>query len=105
MTLAEVIKLEGDNWRALMNMFSKISIMAVLVSLLAVSAVDVSAQTKRRPVIRRATAKVNRTPAPRLYAVSSGKSIRVRMNDTISSKTARVGQTFTTNVTESVYST
>ncbi len=39
------------------------------------------------------------------YTVASGTRIRVRMNETISSKTARVGDTFTTTVTEPVYST
>ncbi len=40
-----------------------------------------------------------------LYTVESGTVIRVRMNATLSSKEARVGDTFTTNVTEPVYST
>lgn len=39
-----------------------------------------------------------------LYTVESGTVIRVRMNETLSSKEARVGDTFTTNVTEPVYS-
>ena len=39
-----------------------------------------------------------------LYTVESGTIIRVRMNETLSSKEARVGDTFTTNVTEPVYS-
>ena len=43
------------------------------------------------------------TLAQRQYTVESGTKIRVRMNETISSKTAREGDTFTTNVTEPVY--
>ncbi|MCW5962003.1 MAG: LysM peptidoglycan-binding domain-containing protein [Pyrinomonadaceae bacterium] len=39
-----------------------------------------------------------------LGTVESGTIIRVRMNQTLSSKEARVGDTFTTNVTEPVYS-
>jgi len=39
-----------------------------------------------------------------LYTVESGTMIRVRMNQELSSKNARVGDTFTTNVTEPVYS-
>ncbi len=39
-----------------------------------------------------------------LYTVESGTVIRVRMNETISSKDAKVGDTFTSNVTEPVYS-
>jgi len=40
-----------------------------------------------------------------VYRVDTGTIIRVRMNRTISSKTARIGDTFTTSVTEPVYST
>lgn len=40
-----------------------------------------------------------------LYTVESGTIIRVRMNQELSSKTARTGDTFTVNVTEPVYST
>ncbi len=39
-----------------------------------------------------------------LYTVESGSVIRVRMNQTLSSKEAREGDTFTTGVTEPVYS-
>ncbi len=42
--------------------------------------------------------------AQRSYTVESGTRVRVRMNDTLSSKTARVGDTFQTTVTEAVYS-
>ena len=41
--------------------------------------------------------------AQKSYTVESGTRIRVRMNDTLSSKTARVGDTFQTTVTEAVY--
>lgn len=44
------------------------------------------------------------TFAQRLYTVETGTIIRVRMNETLSSKDARVGDNFTTNVTEPVYS-
>ena len=57
---------------------------------------------KRRPTINRRAA-VSRTSA-NLYTVPRGERIRVRMNETLSSKTARAGDTFTTNVTEPVYS-
>ena len=43
------------------------------------------------------------TFAQRNYTVERGTKVRVRMNETISSKTARKGDTFTTNVTEPVY--
>jgi hypothetical protein len=74
-------------------------------TLLAFGAADVMAQRKK-PVIRKKTT-VRKTvrPAANLYTVSSGTVLRVRMNNGISSKTARVGNTFTTTVTEPVYST
>ncbi len=42
--------------------------------------------------------------AQRTMTVERGTRIRVRMNETISSKTVQVGDTFTTTVTEPVYS-
>ncbi len=89
-----------------MKRLGKVSIFAILLSLITVSAaVDLSAQTRRRPVLRK-KAVVRRTlPSASLYSVASGEQIRARMNGTLSSKTARVGQTFTANVTEPVYST
>ena len=72
--------------------------------LLAFGAADVLAQ-KKKPVIRKKTT-VRKTvkPAVNLYTVSTGTVLRVRMNNTINSKTARIGNTFTTTVTEPVYS-
>ena len=70
------------------------------------SSVDVSAQTRRRPVLKRRVAvKRSVVVSPRLFTVAAGKRVRVRMNETISSKTARVGDRFTATVTEPVYST
>jgi len=66
---------------------------------------DASAQTTRRPVIKRSTTVTRPATTPALFRVAAGKKIRVRMNDTISSRTARVGDTFTVTVTEPVYST
>lgn len=89
-----------------MKRLSKLWIFAVLISIVTLaSAADASAQTRRKPVLKKKTVVRKTVPAPRLYTVASGERIRVRMNSTISSKTARVGDTFTTNVTESVYST
>jgi len=89
-----------------MKRLTKGSIFAVLLSLLTLStAVDLAAQTRRRPVIRKRAVVKRTVPAVKLYTVASGERIRARMNSTLSSKTARVGDTFTANVTESVYST
>lgn len=89
-----------------MKKLGKVWIYGVVLSLLTLSAaVDLSAQTKRRPVLRKKAVVKRTVPAPRLYTVARGERLRVRMNSTISSKTARIGDTFTANVTESVYST
>lgn len=63
------------------------------------------AQT-RKPVLRKKTT-VRRTtvaPAPRLFTVPAGTRFRARINESLTSKTARIGQTFTANVVEPVYS-
>lgn len=82
-----------------------------LIAMLAVffvfGTVDSFAQ-KRKPTIRRKTTvkkTIVRQPVIRLYTVNSGERFRVRMNETLNSKTARTGDTFTTTVTEPVYST
>ncbi len=64
---------------------------------------DAQAQTKRRPVIRKAP--VRKAPSQNLFVVEKGKKFRVRMESTISSKTAKAGDQFTATVTEPVYST
>ncbi|MBV9209853.1 MAG: hypothetical protein JOZ52_04455 [Acidobacteria bacterium] len=60
-----------------------------LLALLAGVSLPVAAQ-KRRPTARR-------------YTVPANTVIRVRMNDNLSSKNARVGDTFTTTVVDPVY--
>lgn len=68
-------------------------------------AAGIFAQTTKRPVIRKKTTagKVVK-PAAKLYIVEAGTTFRVRMNKSINSSTARAGDTFTTTVTEPVYS-
>lgn len=77
---------------------------AMLAMLLAFGATDLYAQ-KRKPVIRKKTTvkKAPVRPAVKLYRVDSGTTFRVRMNNTLSSKTAKVGDRFTVTVTEPVY--
>ena len=66
--------------------------------------VDTFAQ-KRKPVARRVPVKRKVVkPVAKLYRVDNGTTFRVRMNGTISSKTARIGDKFTATVTEPVYS-
>ena len=67
----------------------------------------VGAATAQKPVLRKhhvVRKKVVAKPAVPLYTVNRGTVLRVRMNQTISSKTARVGDTFHVTVTEPVYS-
>jgi hypothetical protein len=78
----------------------------VLVSLLAATVVPAMAQTKRRPRLRRKTRVVVTKPAaPQVvyYNVNAGQVIRVRMNQTITSGNARVGDQFTTTTVVPVY--
>jgi hypothetical protein len=86
----------------------------VLVVLLAATVVPTLAQTKRKPVLRR-KAPVRRVVKPVVpivqpvvldpvyYNVRAGQIIRVRMNRTMTSETARVGDQFTTTVMVPVY--
>jgi Bacterial conjugation TrbI-like protein len=74
-----------------------------LTLLILITSLQASAQKrrpvlKRKPVVRKVVA-----PAKALYSVETGTVIRARMNQTINSKTTRVGNTFTATVTEPVY--
>jgi hypothetical protein len=79
----------------------------VLLALVTTTAMPVFAQTRRKPRVRRTVRKV--VPAKQTvavtpyYNVNSGQVIRVRMNQTLTSETARVGDQFTTTVVEPVY--
>lgn len=79
----------------------------ILVALLASTVVPALAQTRRRPTLRR-RAPVRRVvkpavPAPVYYNVNAGQIIRVRINQNMTSETARVGDQFTTTVVVPVY--
>ena len=94
-----------------MKNLSKLAAIAVFIFAVVLGgAFDVSAQAKKKPVLKKSTT-VRKKPvvakpvAAPLYTVETGKRIRVRMNETISSKTAKVGDRFTVTVTEPVYST
>ena len=88
-----------------MKSLLNLSFFAVITGLVfAFGASDAAAQ-KRKPTIKKTTVKKTTTPAARLYRVDRGTVVRVRMNGTLSSKTAKVGDAFTVTVTEPVYST
>lgn len=87
----------------------------VLMVLLAATVVPAMAQTKRKPSLRRRTPVrrvvkpvvvkpvVTSVPAPVYLNVIAGQIIQARMNRTITSETARVGDQFTTTVMVPVY--
>lgn len=88
-----------------MNKINKlITIISLCLMVTFFAAVDSSAQTKKKPVLKKSTPVKKAPVGPKLYAVSAGKRFRVRMNETISSKTAKVGDKFTVNVVDPVYS-
>ncbi len=89
-----------------MNKMGKIAAAIVFaVSLTLAGAFDVSAQTKKKPVIRKKAVVRKAVPTVKLFTVAAGKRIRVRMNESISSKSAAIGDRFTVTVAEPVYST
>ncbi|MCX7640869.1 MAG: hypothetical protein N2Z23_10575 [Pyrinomonadaceae bacterium] len=67
------------------------------------SAVKEAQAQRRKPALKSSTS-TKTTTTTQFYRVNAGTVIRVRMNDTLSSKTARVGDRFTVNVIEPVYS-
>jgi hypothetical protein len=88
--------------KRLLDLRFALPILAIIVG---VSSAPAFAQ-KKRPVLRhRTVVKRVSPPANPLFTVDSGTIIRARMNQTITSKTARVGNTFTATVTEPVYAT
>jgi hypothetical protein len=81
--------------------FTSVAILSAIV--FAVGASDVAAQKK--PVLKKKpVAKKPVAPTVPLYTVDTGTIVRARMNSTLNSKDAAVGNTFTSTVTEPVYS-
>ncbi|HEX8709364.1 MAG TPA: hypothetical protein VF723_14055 [Pyrinomonadaceae bacterium] len=80
----------------------------VLIALMAGSVIPAFGQTRRTrrrtPRLGRYTRPVANTTTPAYYTVNAGQTIRVRMNEEISSGNARVGDRFTTTVVDPVYS-
>lgn len=73
--------------------------MLAIVMLFGVSA----ASAQKKPVLKKPVRKVVAKPVTPVYTVDTGTVLRVRMEQTISSKTAKVGNTFSVTVTEPVY--
>jgi hypothetical protein len=87
------------------NRFSRgFTSLLILLALLASTVIPALGQTKRRPRLRRRPPLVKPVPpATVYYNLNAGQVIRVRMNQTITSETARVGDQFTTTVVNPVY--
>ena len=79
-------------------------LLSILTVFFAAGSTQLFAQTKKKPVLHRKTVAKKVSVVPKTFPVQNGTRMRVRMNQTLSSKTARVGDRFTTNVTEPVYS-
>ncbi|MBK8465050.1 MAG: hypothetical protein IPL32_04395 [Chloracidobacterium sp.] len=76
---------------------------AFLALFIAITALPAFSQTKK-PVLKSKPAAKKKVTYP-VYTVATGTTIRSRINETLTSKTAKVGNTFTVTVTEPVYST
>ncbi|MDQ3134561.1 MAG: hypothetical protein M3Q76_07115 [Acidobacteriota bacterium] len=78
--------------------------LCVLLTLVAGAVLPVAAAQRRRSRPRLGTAARRPSPAsPRYYTINSDETIRVRMDSSLSSKTARIGDRFSTTVTDPVY--
>ena len=87
------------------NLTKRVINFLLLFALAAGAVLPMVAQT-RRGRHRRSTRVTRHAPVPVKYlTVSANEIIRVRMNQTLSSATARVGDTFTTTVVDPVYVT
>jgi hypothetical protein len=84
------------------KLFNAKSLLLFLAVTLLLGSAETFAQ-RRRPALRRAPVK-RTVVAPKLYSVPAGTHLHARMNDTLSSKTSRIGQKFTATVTDPVYS-
>ncbi|HYY56139.1 MAG TPA: hypothetical protein VE842_02350 [Pyrinomonadaceae bacterium] len=79
----------------------------ILLAFMAASVAPVFSQTRRTrrraPRLGRYSRTVRQPAAPTYRTINAGQQIRVRMNEQISSETARVGDRFTTTVVDPVY--
>jgi hypothetical protein len=78
-----------------------------VLALIAATVIPAGAQRRTRPRVRRTTRTTRTTvvtqPAIRYYTLATDTTVRVRLDSELSSKTARVGDTFSTTTTEPVY--
>lgn len=85
------------------NFLLRATSLLALVALLIGGAVTASAQKRKpKPKPRIKTGKITPKPDP-IYSLAVGSKMRVRMDDTLTSKTAVAGDTFTTTLVDPVY--
>ena len=78
----------------------------ILLTLITGSLVPATAQTRRTrrsPRLSSYTRPTSISTQPRFYTIPAHETIRVRMNEQLSSETARIGDRFTTTVVDPVY--
>lgn len=79
-------------------------IAAAIAVVVGLGVTDAFSQKKRKPVIRKKRTTVAKKVATPVYSIPSGTVMRVRLNSKLSSKTSAVGSTFSSTVSEPVYS-
>lgn len=77
----------------------KLNVLLAIVFVISWMVSSAHAQTGKKPAAKKPATAV------KLYSVRAGTKMRVRMEETINSKTSTVGTTFSTKVVEPVYST
>lgn len=85
------------------KLVSRTLTLLVLLTIIAGSVFEVSAQRRRRTRRGRRTVTRVVTPPVQYYTIPADTIIRVRLNEELDSGTARVGDRFSTNVVEPVY--
>ena len=88
---------------------NKKNILALFIALVVTAGMSgtAMAQVKKKPVLKKKTTVVKKPvakPVIKYYTVPVGETLRVRMDQTLSSKTAKIGDTFTTTTLDPVYS-
>ena len=88
------------------NLAQRALSLIALFAIVAATVIPASAQTRRRPrprVRRPVATRTVVTPAVRYYTLGADQTIRVRMDSELNSRTARVGDRFSTTSVEPVY--